>query len=664
MLTAMLIAFSAATLETTQDVCREEPERVAYLFAHLDLAHPGLGAVAAAAGEEDWPGACTALLTYYREERLPVYRARHGSPQAGSHSQKADLFLDDTFVYFGKEGAVPRLPHGGWDWDDLGPENDREWAWGMNRHFHLRILLNAYHATGEQKYLDFMEGLLQDWIITSGYPGEKTRGARWRGLETALRMRSWPQIFYELLEDTGFSDATRILMLSRLPQHAHYLRHFHGSGNWATMEMNGLATIAVAWPEFKRAETWAAYAAEVITREQEEQVYPDGVQKELSSHYHQVALRNFQAIGTLFEGTPYSLPGRFRPTLEKMWAYLAYSMRPDGYGVMNNDSDRDHTAPQVLRQAGSCERPDWAYIATNGAQGAVPDRGPSVVFPWAGQAIFRSGWDTGARWCFFDFGPFGTGHQHHDKLHISIHAHGRDLLVDSGRYTYVGGPWRCFFVGTRAHNTLLIDGCEQDRDQLETDEPADGQYTITEAYDCARGTFDAGYAGLDGGATHTRALVYVKDSPVGDYYVAVDRVASDRPRTITALWHLAPDCTPAMDGVRLRTTDDGKGNLALTPSSGMPWEVRVATGEEDPIQGWYSLGYYKKTPAPTLVYTAELPEKEMVFAWVVRTGKGEVTPPKAVQCVAEGAGATVTIAWAEETQTLQIPLEGAPEVVQ
>ena len=79
-------------------------------------------------------------------------------------------------------------------------------------------------------------------------------------------MNSWTEIFVSLQRCAAFSDAARILMLSTLPDHAHYLRNFHaGTGNWLTMEMNGLAAIALTWPEFREASAWLDYATGRMT---------------------------------------------------------------------------------------------------------------------------------------------------------------------------------------------------------------------------------------------------------------------------------------------------------------------------------------------------------------------------------------------------------------
>ena len=66
--------------------------------------------------------------------------------------------------------------------------------------------------------------------------------------------------FFNLNDTDYLSPATQLLILSSIPEHAHYLKNFHAAGNWLTMEMNGLATVAVAWPEFYNSLEWFEYS--------------------------------------------------------------------------------------------------------------------------------------------------------------------------------------------------------------------------------------------------------------------------------------------------------------------------------------------------------------------------------------------------------------------
>jgi hypothetical protein len=243
-------------------------------------------------------------------------------------------------------------------------------------------------------------------------------------------------------------------MLSSLPDHARFLKAFHKEeGNWVVSEMTGLATIAVLWPEFENAPSWLDYANDRMKREITAQIYPDGVHSELTTHYHFVMARRFGQFVSLLEHSDRTVDPAFAAVVERMWNYLAYTLRPNGCNPLNNDSDYQRFGVHVDGSARAFARDDWMYIASNGARGRTPDSS-SVVFPWAGHVLMRNGWAPDSHWSFFDIGPWGTGHQHNDKLHLSVTAYGRDLLVDAGRFTYAPGKFRDYFIGSRGHNVI------------------------------------------------------------------------------------------------------------------------------------------------------------------------------------------------------------------
>jgi heparinase II/III-like protein len=567
-LLVVLAAFGGHAMneETSVEwVCERFPERVESLFAALDVDRPGLESVKQSLADGNRVAACEALLDYYRNGTSAKWlRGSLPEPGAGTVAG-AEPVLDDTFTFYTLTSKVPRTATGGLDWHYRGPNDDREWAWALNRHSHLAKLLKAYQSTGNPTYVRSYDENIRDWVTSNPYPGRKSSTGPWRGLEAHFRVRRWAEGFYALQDSAELSPAARILLLSSIPEHAHYLRNFHAdSGNWVAMEMNALAVAGVCWPEFREAQAWLDYAIETLSPEFASQVYPDGAQKELTSHYHLVTLANFEPFLQTVKRGGRKLPDEFSKTIERMWNYTAYSMRPDGHGPLNNDSDLDNNRGRVLDRAKDLDRDDWAYIATNGQRGKRPEGQPSVVFPWAGQLVTRSGWEADAHWAFFDFGPMGIGHRHWDKLHLSVAAFGRDLLVDSGRYTYVGGPFRDYFTGSAGHNLILVDGRGQNEHDSETESPFDRQYRIEEDYDIASGTFDKGFKEVEGRVEHTRTVVYVR----GKYWVVIDNIETDRPRRVQPLWHFHPECTVAVEGNSVVTTDPGVGNVRVTPSEG------------------------------------------------------------------------------------------------
>ena len=298
-----------------------------------------------------------------------------------------------------------------------------------------------------------------------------------------------------------------------------------------------------------------------------------------------------------------------------MYNYLALSIRPDGFGLLNNDADLIDNREIVQKAAVEYNRKDWNYIVSNGKEGVKPENGPSFVFPWAGHLISRSGYDAGAQWSFFDFGPWGSGHQHNDKMHVSVFAYGQDLLVDCGRFAYrgeVAEKFRKYAMGSASHNVLLIDGKGQGPGPKVTEEPvSEKDYLITSDYDLATGSF-TDFSGLEGTCKHTRTLFYSR----GDLWVVVDRVATDRPRKIDALWHWHPENKVQIENGNVFTENE-KGNLQIIPAGKQNWEVKLVKGQEKPeIQGWYSSEYNIFEPCPTTIYSTKI-ESNSTFVWVL-----------------------------------------------
>ena len=57
----------------------------------------------------------------------------------------------------------------------------------------------------------------------------------------------------------------------------------------------------------------------------------------------------------------------------------------------------------------------------------------------------------------FKCGSLGGGHGHFDKLHVDLSIAGEDVLIDSGRYTYVDGSLRRQLKSSCAHNVPVVD---------------------------------------------------------------------------------------------------------------------------------------------------------------------------------------------------------------
>jgi len=647
-------------INTVEQVCEAYPDQMNDLLSALNIDYPGLEHVKQSYQKQDLAGACTALLDYYKNStNAPHLRMEQPSATQNTVSS-AEVILTDVFTVQNVEGKVPLKEDGHRDWYYKGPNDDREWAWLSNRHSQINSVLSAYFETGNPKYPQYIDHFLKDFIIASWpYPAVKSSTSVWRGLEVAARVKVWSRIFYGLLNTDYLSPATQLLMLSSLPDHAHYNRNFHGGNNWLTMEISALATAATNFPEYQNAEQWLDYSISTMTESMKAQVYPDGVQTELTSHYHNVSLRNFELFKDICDRVEKPLPDFYNQTLEGMYQYIAHAVRPDGYRILNNDGDRGSDREIILKGAERFGKPEWEYIITNGQSGTTPAEGPSWFYPWAGHLISRSGYDQQAHWSFFDVGPWGSGHQHNDKLHISVTAYGRDLLVDAGRFAYTGAvaeKFRSYARSTQGHNTLLLDGNGQKPGVKVADiELSDLHKKITPTFDYAWGSFEDYYDIED--VSHTRSIMYVR----GHFWVVVDKINTTVPRKVSALWHWHPD-NEIRQSEDMVFSANRSGNLKIIPVGDTNWEVEFIEGQESPeIQGWYSVEYNKYEPNTATIYSTEI-ESDKTFIWLLVPSMSEAPE---IQIKQLSIGETAVHLQVSESQTgtwdLDVPYANSNE---
>ena len=634
-------------VQTVDEIWDKYPERLRPLFAALDCQQAALGSICSKLGDKDTIAAAERLLEYFQKlDRSWVVNTLE-SPSTTEALRQANALLLDSVTIQDHTVKVPILQNGGWQWNFIGPEKDDEFGYSLNGLKYLPALLVAWQETAEHAYPAFFDRRVKDWIIHHPLPeagdsiymildpaipldyrdiGE----VEWRTLEAGHRLgASWPQLFFAFQKSSAFSPATRLLMLASICEQAIYLRQYHKSGhNWTTMEMNGLALAGLAFPEFKAAEDWANYALDVMSKEINRQVYPDGIQTEVSTKTQWVALRRFESVADHFQKADRVIAESYLQRLEEMYNYLAYSMRPDGHQPLNNDSDREDLRERVLKASEKFARPDWVWIATNGKSGTPPESKPSVTFPWAGIHIMRNNWEEQAHWTFFDTGPYGTGHQHRDKLHVSIAAYGKDLLVDGGRYTHQDyfsfdpAIWRGYFRSSFSHNVILVDGKGQNGGPTRGKEALieGSDYIHHPAYDYAYGIFQDGYEGVEGKAVHSRSVLYLHDK----FWVVLDHFETDRPRDLQVLWHYAPDCQVSLGNKEAVSNNPTEANLRIMPLGDIEWETQIVSGQEKPFfQGWYSANYGAKVPNPTVIYSTSI-DQSTTFAWLIVAKEGGV----------------------------------------
>jgi hypothetical protein len=605
----------------------------AELLENLALDLPALAAVKKAVQAGDLPAAKAALARHLRSRTSPQWSIdwrqpafRDGKSQLSPRMRAAaEKILQHKFDYPLGPSKTGTLDFGTKiDWTanpTVGEARTHLWNEALNRHFHFRTLSEAYWLTGEERFAREIADEILDWtasnpaVVLSG--NQMRNGCEaWQTLTTGIRLAdTWPLAIYRCLGSAAFSDEVLWAVVKSACQQSRHLVRWPSTGNWLTAESNGLFTAGVLLPELREAPQWRRIALERLYKQLDDEVYPDGMQFELASGYNNWVVSEFADIVALADRTGHhdEVPGDFLAKMEKMFDYLLRASMPGGQIPGLNDSGNAdirkllETGFQLFPQ-----RSDFQFVATGGKRGRPPAE-TSHAFPYCGHYVMRSGWDADATYLLFDAGPFGAGHQHDDKLHFVLWAHGRQLVLDPGNFSYDHSRWRRYVLSTAGHNTVLVDGEGQHRSGKEETyfwprpwtmpAPAvnDARWVSTPEYDLALGSYADGYGAKNEIAvTHYRRVLFLKRENlflVSDTLIPHDKAA----HRYDALFHLdSPGAVVDRATNIVRTDNPQAANLAIVPWSEGRLAVEIVKGKEDePVQGWAN-GPWR--PIPTAIY--------------------------------------------------------------
>ena len=553
-------------------------------------------------------------------------------------------------------------------YDPKDPAFTPEWTYNVNRFPQWRTLGEAYWSSGDEKYAREWIAQMRSWVADCPYPRFSTGNetSTWRTIEAGIRTSGpWPDALAYFLSSPSLTGEDLVCFLKSWVEHAHHLmritvEHPDHGGNWVTMECNGLAHLGILLPEFKDSALWLKTAVDRLYLELDRQVYPDGAQKELTTGYHQVARYNFVELLKLARLNDVPLPPDYLKRLERMYDYNLKVMMPDGTLPALNDSGITGVLDSLREGAQLFGRDDFRWAATGGLEGTAPDY-TSTWLPYAGWAIMRSGWQRADRYLHFEVGPYGTGHQHEDKLTLFVWALGRVLLTEGGTYSYDHSKWRRYVLGTWSHNTICVDGQEQHRNGLpetyETERPLGNLWRTSPVFDACQGVYDHGYGPKrDVRVTHERTVVFVRP----DYWVVVDRLRGAGRHRYDILWHLNnQEAAQQADTKAAWGADAGMANLLVTPAPRPDLKLDIVKGREDPPLGWGLMA--RRKPSPCLDYQLEA-AGDQTLVWVLTPFQGDRPSPKV--SVAEQAGSTeVTVVTAAGTDTVRLGGPGEREPV-
>jgi Heparinase II/III N-terminus/Heparinase II/III-like protein len=512
---------------------------------------------------------------------------------------------------------------------------DIKFPWELSRMQHLPTLGKAYRLTKNERYAREIVAQLTHWLDDNPC----SYGVNWTcAMDVAIRIMNitWAYLFIE--DAPALTHDFRSRLAVSIFQHGQFILFNleHGiredgsivNSNHYLTNILGLLHLGLVCPEFTMAETWRHIGITALVEEMDRQVHPDGGDFESSIPYHRLVLELFTAGALLCRLNGMTLPNKFWKRLEKMFEFVLFVTRPDGKVPQVGDADDGRL--YILSDYSNWNRTDFRYLLSIGAvlfqrsdMKAHSDKFSEEAFWWLGPSslmafnLLTTSDDELESKAFQDselyvmrmrdkyllaccgiVGTAGIGnHKHNDLLSFELYAGDKAFIVDPGAYVYARNPGlRSLFRSTKYHNSVVIDGQEQNRFEANHvfEMTADSTVIVHEWNSTPdRDWLDVahtGYTRLAQAVRHRRIFLFEKGTGtwrITDILVgAGDHIAD---------WYFHFDHGIGLEtvgGGLVRTSCEGT-NLAITVRAEIPLLFEIE-------EGWVSRRYGHRLPAKIL----------------------------------------------------------------
>jgi hypothetical protein len=567
---------------------------------------------------------------------------RFNLPDTGGTIAKANDILAGTVTYFsGLQAEFKGCP----DWlvnpftgqkcpqhhwtkiPDFGAgQGDIKFIWEPSRFSWVYPLVRAYAATGNDKYVEHFWRWFEDWLKEN----PPNIGPNYKcGQECAIRVMAVCFAFFAFLDSkaaTADRVAAAVTFLAvhgqRIASNIAYARY--QNNNHAISEANGLYTIGILFPELKCSQRWRSLGKKVLEESAAKQIFPDGSYIQNSMNYHRLMLHNYLWALRLAEINSDTFSQQLRDRVLSATDFL-YQVQDPASGSLPNYGANDGT---LLIPLNNCDYLDYRPVinASNSLLRGKRCYGPG---PWDEDLLWLFGTDPAAEfsapprrssafeaggyytmrcdnsWLMTRCHTFKTKPSHADMLSVDLWRSGTNLIRDSGSFSYnCQGPWQEFFRSTLAHSTVVVNNSSQmskasrfmwldwvGSELIAHAEFDNGKIQIFQGR-------HYGYNFANRNIVHQRSIL----SRHGLCWLIVDDIIGTGTCDVDVTWQLANlDYTWAANIVEMKTA---QGPFCLTvglaDGSGT---CRVLTGDPDRPQGWQSLYYGQRQPAPTYLFS-------------------------------------------------------------
>lgn len=593
-------------------------------FEIINLDYPGLEKVKTAVAAHQYNEAASTLLHYFKNKSA----AREPDFSAGEENVDLNDPVDKKTKAAADSALQHRFqPHKGYGFFDYGkdinwqlwPVKDNEVRWQLHRVKWWQSMALVYRATKNERYATEWMAQFSDWTIKNrlGLSEDNDKYA-WRPLEVSDRILNLVPTFSIFVNSPHFTPAFLMLFLKSYNQQADYLStHYADRGNHRLFESQRVLFAGTSFPEFKNASAWRKSGITILNTEIRKQVYPDGVQWELSPNYHVAMINTFLSAlrSARAAGLENEFSADYRETVEKMIAATINYSFPDYTYPMFGDAKLVEKSAMLKAYAGwgkaFPDNPVIQFFATEGRKGKRPSY-LSHGLTTSGFYTFRNGWDKNATVMVLKASPPGAFHAQPDNGTFELWIKGRNFTPDAGCYVYAGDSTimklRNWYRQTRVHSTLTLDNADMVITQAHQQKWQTGKDLDILTYT------NPSYPALK----HQRSVLFIDQK----YFLIIDRAIGEATGNIGIHFQLKEDSKAIFDQQSHKVhTAYADGNNLLIQSLN---KDQVSLKEEE---GKVSYSYRKEIKRPAFAFEkAKTDTHAQTFITILYPYDGEKVP--------------------------------------
>ena len=505
-------------------------------------------------------------------------------------------------------------------------------------------LVPAYFHTRDEQFARAMVRDMLDYV--AHVPIEKADGFtvqdplisnpfNWVLLQ--WRVTRWLDALYYLRNSPSLSNADYLQILLHIWKEVDWMvpRMMLGLHNGTLGNTRTIIYTGLHFRELKKGREWLNFGVSFFGSFLQTAFYKDEFLIELTLGYSEGTLLMATMI---YEGLPDNLRSFVREPLERIVEAHIGMMKPDRSLPRYGDHGIYDIRDRLLRTGARLfDREDWLQVAQDAA--VMRDGLSFLSFPKTSRPYYLSGyyamrehWGTQAQYLAMDAGPYGTNHQHSDKLSLVLSADGANFIVDPGTSLYRSlepGPRYDLRFGF-LHNVITIDGIDPNAgwDRHYGFDVLENRWITNPEYDYLEGVYEFRNNLLD--IIWRRGVFYRR----GEYWILMDALKGHGQHRAESNFQFAPDVEityPTNKEVGAVAANGAQLHMYALDSVLQPQTVLADTvfpGTTYPIQypgfvdwtfggrGW--VGYFgnltpqnptRNIPAPAVVFsgTVDLP---------------------------------------------------------